>query len=342
MEAVPPKLYGGTERVVSHLAEELVRQGHEVTLFASGDSHTQAELVPCAPTALRLDPNVRDWLPHYAVMLDEVRRQAGRFDVLHFHIDIMHFPIFRPLAASTVTTLQGRQDLPDLPALYRAFPEMPLVSISYAQREPLPDLNWVGNVHHGLPLRLHPFAPGAENGYLAFLGRISPEKAAGSCDRYCRARGHPLEDRRQSRCSRPRILRHTHPTIARSSAGRVHRRDRRVREELISRRRSCAPLPNRLAGALRAGCDRSNGLRHAGHRGAVPEVIDHGLTGFIVDTVDDAVTAVERAGTLDRTGVRATFERRFSAERMTQDYLGIYGALARERKPRPAKMNVAA
>src|SRR5215470_6605289 len=161
VESVPPKLYGGTERVVSYLTEELVRRGHEVTLFASGDSITAAELAASVPTALRLDPNVRDPLPHFAIMLDEVRRRSAEFDILHFHIDILHFPLFRSIAAGTITTLHGRQDLPDLPPLYRAFPEMPLVSISHAQRAPLPPLNWIATVHHGLPRDLYAFAPDA-------------------------------------------------------------------------------------------------------------------------------------------------------------------------------------
>ena len=151
MESVPPKFYGGTERVVAHLTEELVSQGHEVTLFASGDSETSAQLVTCAEQALRLNPAVQDHIPHYMIMLDRLRSVAHRFDILHFHIDAFHMPLFRDVAAKTITTLHGRQDLPDLQYLYRAMPEMPLVSISHAQRRPIADANFVANVYHGLP-----------------------------------------------------------------------------------------------------------------------------------------------------------------------------------------------
>ncbi|MEH2525225.1 glycosyltransferase involved in cell wall biosynthesis [Bradyrhizobium sp. AZCC 2176] len=175
-ESVPPRLYGGTERVVSYLSEELVKQGHRVTLFASGDSATSAELVACSPMALRLDPDVRDHSPHHVLMLEKVRERAHEFDILHFHIDYLHFPIFRPMAARTVTTLHGRLDIADLWPLYRTFDDMPLVSISDAQRSPLSTANFVATVHHGIPLDLHRPTPAPREGYLAFLGRICPEK----------------------------------------------------------------------------------------------------------------------------------------------------------------------
>ena len=176
IEGVPPKTYGGTERIVHYLTEELVELGHEVTLFASGDSITAAELVPCVPRALRLEPNIRDVIPYYMLMLDQVARRADQFDVLHFHIDQFHFPLFRPIAGRTLTTLHGRQDLPDLLPLYFGFPEMPLVSISKAQRRPIPVANFAANVPHGLPVDLHRAIDNPRGGYLAFLGRIAPEK----------------------------------------------------------------------------------------------------------------------------------------------------------------------
>jgi glycosyltransferase involved in cell wall biosynthesis len=175
MESVPPRLYGGTERIVSHLTEELVALGHDVTLFASGDSMTAATLAPCVPQALRLDPNVRDIIPYYMLMLDRVRQRAADFDILHFHIDQFHFPLFRPIAGRTVTTLHGRQDLPDLHPLYVGFDDMPLVSISNAQRRPMPSANFAATIHHGIPANLHRPSAQARGGYLAFLGRISPE-----------------------------------------------------------------------------------------------------------------------------------------------------------------------
>ena len=175
MESVPPRLYEGTERIVSYLTEELVRMGHEVTLFASGDSTTAAELISCAATALRLDPKVKDPIPYYMLMMDRVRRMADEFDVMHFHIDNFQFPLFNHMAGRTVTTLHGRQDIPDLKMLYNGFLDMPLVSISDAQRRPVPAANFAATVYHGLPNDLHRANLSPAN-YVAFLGRISPEK----------------------------------------------------------------------------------------------------------------------------------------------------------------------
>src|SRR5271166_5616071 len=175
-ESCPPKYYGGTERIVSYLSEELVRQGHDVTLFASGDSRTAACLEPCCKVALRLDPSVRDPIPYHVIMLDKVRTLADQFDILHFHIDVLHYPVIREFAERTVTTLHGRLDLPELWQLYSAFSAVPLVSISNHQREPMPPVNWVGTIHHGLPRNLLRFNASPRRGYLAFLGRISPEK----------------------------------------------------------------------------------------------------------------------------------------------------------------------
>src|SRR5262244_3284285 len=193
IESVPPTLYGGTERVVSYLTEELVRQGHQVTLFASGDSLTSAELVPCTSGALRLTPNVQDPIPYYMLMLDKVRDRAEDFDILHFHIDQFHFPLFRPIADRTVTTLHGRQDLPDLQALYRGFSDMPLVSISDAQRRPVPKARFLATVHHGIPIDLHRPTFDPRGGYLAFLGRICPEKRPDRAIAIARACGIPLK-----------------------------------------------------------------------------------------------------------------------------------------------------
>jgi glycosyltransferase involved in cell wall biosynthesis len=192
IESVPPRLYGGTERIVSYLTEELVRLGHDVTLFASADSITSAELAPCCTRALRHDPSVHDIIPHFMLMIDKVRERAKEFDVFHFHIDVFHFPLFRSLAARTLTTLHGRQDLADLKAFYSHFGEMPLVSISNDQRKPLPQANYVATIHHGIPPDLHrpSFEPGS---YLAFLGRISPEKRPDRAIRIARAAGIPLK-----------------------------------------------------------------------------------------------------------------------------------------------------
>src|SRR5205085_12070787 len=187
------RLSGGTERIVSYLTDELVKLGHEVTLFASGDSVSTANLVPCAAMALRLDPGVRDPIPYYMLMLDRVRERGDEFDVLHFHIDQFHFPLFRPTAQRTLTTLHGRQDLPDLKPLYLGFSEMPLVSISNHQRRPIAKANFVGTVHHGIPTNLHTPIYNPRGGYVAFLGRISPEKRPDHAIRIARTLGIPLK-----------------------------------------------------------------------------------------------------------------------------------------------------
>jgi glycosyltransferase involved in cell wall biosynthesis len=193
IESVPPRLYGGTERIVSYLCEELVAQGHDVTLFASGDSQTAAKLVPCCDQALRLDSSVRDIFPYYMLMLDKARRAAAQFDILHFHMDQFHFPVFREMAHKTLTTLHGRQDLPDLKKLYAGFPELLLSSISIAQRAPIPEVSFVANIPHGLPRDLLSPSLNARGGYLAFLGRIAPEKRVDRAIEIARAVGLPLK-----------------------------------------------------------------------------------------------------------------------------------------------------
>jgi glycosyltransferase involved in cell wall biosynthesis len=191
-EGCPPQLYGGTERVVSYLTEELVRQGHEVTLFASGDSQTKATLRASCDRALRLDSRCKDPLPHHLVMVNRVARSAEEFDIIHFHVDLLHFPLFAPLCGKTLTTTHGRLDLPDLPPLFGEFPMMPLVSISDAQRAPVPWASWQGTVHHGLPTDL--YLPGrGDGGYLAFIGRISPEKGVEKAIKIARRARIPLK-----------------------------------------------------------------------------------------------------------------------------------------------------
>jgi glycosyltransferase involved in cell wall biosynthesis len=192
-QRVQPKLYGGTERVISYLTEELIRQGHEVTLFTSGDSITGAELVSCCETALRLNPIVQDALSFHVLQLEKVRKRAEEFDILHFHNNILHFPLFRDIAERTVTTLHGRLDLPDLMPVYTTFPEFPLVSTSDAQRRPMPPVNWVGNVPHGQPRELLPFRPVAGGGYLVFVGCVSPEKRPDRAIEIATRAGLPLK-----------------------------------------------------------------------------------------------------------------------------------------------------
>ncbi len=329
-ESVPPRLYGGTERIVSYLTEELVRQGHDVTLFASGDSLTSARLVPCAATALRLNPSVRDPLPYHVMLLEEVRRRADEFDVLHFHIDLLHFPLMREFGERTVTTLHGRLDLPDLQPFYRTFPEMPLVSISDDQRRPMPPVNWVGTVHHGLPQDLLAFNPAPRGGYLAFLGRISPEKGPERAIEIAARAGLPLKIAAKVDPADEAYWRQVVEPLV-----RAHPNVEYVGE--VNERQKAAFLGDALALLFPIDWPEPFGLVMieamacgtpviAFRRGSVPEVIEHGRSGLIVDDVDGAVDAVGLVGGLDRAEVRACFEQRFSVERMARDYLAIYRA----------------
>jgi glycosyltransferase involved in cell wall biosynthesis len=330
MESVPPKLYGGTERVVSYLCEELVRQGHEVTLFASGDSVTRAELVACGHVAIRLNPRVRDYVPHYMIMLDEVRRRAHTFDILHFHIDAFQYPLFRPIAERTVTTLHGRQDLPDLPPLYRAFAEMPFVSISDAQRDPIPDANFVGTVYHGLPLELHGPKYDPSGGYVAFLGRISPEKCPDRAIAIARSLGLPLKiaakiDKVDEAYFREVVA----PLLDQPGVEFVGEIDERGKTQFLGDARALLfpvdwPEPFGLVMIEAMAC----GTPVLGFRcGSVPEIIDDHVTGRIVTSMDEANWAMREVLALDRRSVRRRFEERFSVTRMADDYIGIYHSL---------------
>lgn len=332
MESVPPKLYGGTERIVSYITEELVRQGHEVTLFASADSVTSAELVPVCETALRLDPQVKDALPHHLVLLDEVHRRAAEFDVLHFHIDLVHGPMVRNFGVPTVTTLHGRLDLPDLQPYYRTFGDLPLVSISNDQRRPLPPVNWVGTVHHGLPVDLlkPTFAPKGD--YLAFLGRISPEKRPDRAIAIAAATGMKLKiaakiDKADQlywdEVIAPMVR--AYPDI--EYIGEIGEGQK---AEFLGNARALLfpidwPEPFGLVMIEAMACATPT---IAFRCGSVPEVIDEGESGFIVDNVEEAVAAVGQLDRLDRRRVRQTFDRRFTAERMVTHYLTIFRQLA--------------
>ncbi len=333
-ESVPPRLYGGTERVVSYLTEELVRQGHQVTLFASGDSITSAELVPCTPRALRLDPGVRDPIPHHMVMLDKAGERAADFDILHFHIDYLHFPLFRPQPGRTLTTLHGRQDLADHMPLYLRFPEMPLVSISNAQRTPLPSANFAATVYHGLPLHLHRpnFEPRGR--YLAFLGRISPEKRPDRAIAIARAAGLPLKiaakvDKVDEAYFHDVIA----PLLHGGNVEFVGEINEGAKSEFLGQAAGLLfpidwPEPFGLVAIEAMAC----GTPVLAFRcGSVPEIVEDGLTGRIVSSVDEAVQAIPELLALDRKSVRARFEERFSSRRMASDYLKIYQMLLRKR-----------
>ncbi len=333
-EAVPPKFYGGTERVVCYLTEGLVALGHEVTLFASGDSETAANLEAAWPRALRLDPAIRDPIAPHALLMERVMRRAGEFDVLHFHNEYLPFSLFSRQPTPWLNTLHGRLDMIEYQGIFDVFSQVPLVSISDSQRRPLPQANFVGTVLHGLPENLLTPRP-ATPGYLAFLGRISPEKRPDRAIRIARAAGIPLK-----------------------IAAKVDNADREYFEtvikpmldgpgvELIGEINE-AQKPDFLSGAIALlmpidwpepfGLVMIEAMACgtpviAVNRGSVPEVIDDGISGFIVEDETGAIGAVERLGELDRKRVRAQFERRFTAKRMALDYLALYRAIAEPRQ----------
>jgi glycosyltransferase involved in cell wall biosynthesis len=333
-ESVPPKFYGGTERIVSYLTEELVAQGHDVTLFASGDSVTTAELVPCAERALRLNPAVRDPLPYHLIELEEVRRRAADFDILHFHIDLLHFPLIQPFAGCTLTTLHNRHDYPDLRPFYKAFPHVPLVSISDNQRRGMPPVNWVGTVYNGIPSDLLAFKPDPAGGYLAFLGRISPDKGPAEAIEIARRAGMPLKMAAKidkgDQAYWENVL---EPMIGRSPwvefVGEI---DQDAKPEFLGNATALLfpidwPEPFGLVMIEAMAC----GTPVIGFScGSVPEILEDGISGFIAKNVDEAVEAVRRIDMVDRSGVRRAFDRRFSARRMAADYLTLYRDLAQE------------
>lgn len=339
IESCPPKLYGGTERIVSFLTEELVRLGHDVTLFASGDSVTSSTLIPCSRGALRLDPSVRDVTPYHIMMIDEVFRRLDNFDVLHFHIDHLHYPLMRKFADRMITTLHGRLDLPDLRPFYAAFPELPLVSISDAQRLPMPPVNWISTVYHGLPKDLLPFTARPKPGYLAFLGRISPEKGPDRAIQIAAQTGahlkmaakvDPTDERYWREVVAPLIG--AHPNV--EFVGEINEYEK---GEFLGNASALLfpidwPEPFGLAMIEALACGTPV---IASRRGSVPEVIDDGLTGFVVDSICEFGSALQRVGELDRRAIRKQFERRFAVERMAQDYLTVYRRLPRMHRSEP-------
>lgn len=338
MESVPPRLYGGTERIVSYLTEELVRMGHEVTLFASGDSMTFANLVSCAGMALRLDARVKDPIPYYMLMLDRVRRCADDFDIIHFHIDQFQFPMFRPIARRTVTTLHGRQDLPDLLPLYVGFHEMPLVSISNSQRRPVAHANFAATIHHGLPADLLRPRLGARGGYVAFLGRISPEKRPDRAIEIARRAGVPLKiaakvDRVDEAYFREAI----EPLLRGPGVEFIGEINEAAKAKFLGEAEALLfpidwPEPFGLVMIEAMACGTPVLAMRCG---SVSEIVDQGVTGEIVDTVDEAVAALPRVIALDRSVVRRRFEERFSAERMARDYVSLY----RSQLKRPKRLD---
>jgi glycosyltransferase involved in cell wall biosynthesis len=327
-ESVPPQCYGGTERVVSYLTEELVRQGHEVTLFASGDSRTAAELVAGCPKSLRLN-GCQDQLAHHIRMLELLNRRLTEFDVIHYHIDYLHFPTSRLHGRPHLTTLHGRLDIPDLAPLYAEYSDMPVVSISDAQRGPLPMACWLGTVYHGLPENL--YMPREEPGdYLAFLGRLSPEKRVDRAIQLAGDMGIPIRiaakvDETEVEYFEQKVK----PLLDNPLVDFVGEIGDAEKTDFLGRALALLfpiewPEPFGLVMTEALACGTPV---VAFRRGSVPEVIDDGVTGFIVEDMDEALEAVTRVRTLDRRKCREVFEERFSSRRMTRDYLRLYERL---------------
>jgi glycosyltransferase involved in cell wall biosynthesis len=328
-ESVPPKLYGGTERVVSYLTEELVRQGHDVTLFASGDSVTKARLVACSPRALRLSQHVVDPLAHHFVQLEQVFAHAQSFDVIHFHNDYLHYPFSRRQNTPHLTTLHGRLDMPDLAPLYELFSDIPVISISNAQRKPLAAVNWQGTVYHGLPIDR--FTGGEKPGsYLAFLGRISPEKRPDRAIRIAQKFGMKLKiAAKVDAVDRKYFAKVIKPLLDERWVDFVGEVDEVSKQEFLANAYALLlpidwPEPFGLVIIEAMAC----GTPVVAYRqGAIPELIEDGISGFIVDNLDEAVQALHRIPSVDRRRCRARFEERFNVTRMAHDYMSIYERL---------------
>ena len=336
-ERVPPLSYGGTERIVSYLTEELIRQGHELTLFASGDSLTKGRLVAPCDRALRLNPDYVDPMAYNFLQLEQVFQHAHSFDIIHFHIDYLHFPFSRRLEVPAVTTLHGRLDIPDLVPLYREFSDMPVVSISNDQRKPLSWINWQGTVYHGLPLDRYELKNG-EGGYLAFLGRISPEKRVDRAIEIAKLVNMKLKiaakvdpaDRDYVEKEIRRLL--DDPLV--EFIGEVGEDEKRNflgdAYALVFPIDWSEPFGLVLIEAMACGTPVI-----AYRRGSVPEVIDNGVTGFVVESVEESARALDQIQHFDRERCRQVFEERFSVERMTRDYVRIYEQLVSSTPLRP-------
>jgi glycosyltransferase involved in cell wall biosynthesis len=326
IESVPPKHYGGTERIVSYLTEELVRAGHDVTLFGSGDSVTQARLIPGCRESLRLNKQCVDHLAHHLVMIDRVLEHARDFDVIHFHTDYLHFSASRYLRVPHITTLHGRLDLPDLIPVYDRFRHIPVISISNAQRRPLPSANWVGTIYHGLPQELFRLQPNPGN-YLAFLGRICREKRADRAIEIAKRAGMPLKiAAKVDPVDRRYFKRVVEPLLQQSHVEWIGEISDREKNDFLGNAHALLfpidwPEPFGLVMIEAMACGTPV-IAYDG--GAVSEVIKEGQTGFIAKNVEDAAEAVHRVPELSRAHCRKVFEKRFTVTRMARDYVKIY------------------
>ena len=338
-ERVPPRYYGGTERIVAYLTEELIKQGHQLTLFASGDSLTRGHLIAPCVRSLRLDSRCEDRLPYHLLQLEQVFQNATAFDIIHFHIDYLHYPLSRRIGVPHLTTLHGRLDLPDLIPLYREFSEVPVTSISNSQRAPLPWINWQGTVYHGIPTDLYKFKKSAGN-YLVFLGRISPEKRVDRAIEIAKlakmklkiAAKVDINDREYMDAAIRPLL--DHPLV--EFIGEIGDQEK---ADLLGNAYALLfpidwvePFGLVMIEAMACGTPVV-----AFRRGSVPEIIDDGVTGFIVNDIEGSLQALDQINDFDRERCRKVFEERFSTARMVQDYLKIYDRLLEARvriKPR--------
>jgi glycosyltransferase involved in cell wall biosynthesis len=334
-EAVPPKLYGGTERVISWLTEELIALGHEVTLFASGDSVTSAKLEAMWPRALRLDGAVRDPNALHMMMLERIYQRAADFDILHCHLDYYPFSLFSRQPTPFVTTLHGRLDLPEHQPTFDTFSTVPVVSISNSQRRPLPQANWVRTVLHGLPERLLQPKPVTPS-YFAFLGRIAPEKGIDRAIRIAQHCGVPLKV-----AAKVDVTDHDYydekikPMMKSGNVEFIGEINDKDKSEFLSGATALLvpidwPEPFGLVMIEAMACGTPV---IAFNRGSVPEIIEDGLTGYIVEDINGAIGAVDRLGHLSREKIRRRFEERFTARRMAQDYLNVYRSLTDSAAP---------
>jgi glycosyltransferase involved in cell wall biosynthesis len=337
-ERVPPLYYGGTERIVSYLTEELINQGHEVTLFASGDSLTKGRLIAPCKRSLRLDPDCEMPLVYHVLQLDQVFQNAASFDIIHFHIDYLHFPFSSRIGKPHVTTLHGRLDLPDLVPLYEEFNDVPAVSISNSQRSPLPSVNWQGTVYHGIPLNL--YQPTRNQGtYLAFIGRISPEKRVDRAIEIAKranmrlkiaAKVDAVDKYYMETKIRPLL---DHPLV--EFIGEISEKEK---SEFLGNAYALLfpidwvePFGLVMIEAMACGTPTI-----AFRQGSVPEIIEHGVTGFVVENIDESLEALEKIQKFDRVRCRQVFEEHFSANRMAVDYLKTYERLIdAKRRARP-------
>lgn len=332
-ESVPPKAYGGTERVISYLTEELVRQGHEVTLFAAGDSITAARLISSIPQSLRPNAIQPSWLAYHIMQMDQVAQHAHEFDVIHFHTDYLHFPLAKLLRRPYLTTVHGRLDLPELTPLYHHFPDVPLVSISDNQRTPLPWANWCTTVYHGLPPHLYTFNPVPGN-YFAFIGRVSPEKRLDRAIEIAERSGMPLIIGAKTDKADEAYFNEKIKPLLRSPrvqfVGEVSEREKR---ELLENAAALLfpidwPEPFGLVMIEAFSCGTPV---IAYPHGSVPEIMEDGVTGFVVSNQEQAIQAAQQIDTLDRRACRQAFERRFTAAHMAENYVRVYQRLLSEK-----------